>query len=251
MFRGRTDRPRTDREATGHLLDEASDGRCCVRVWAPPRQVAFGRRDARESGYSDARRVSEEAGFSPIERDVGGRAVAYTGDTIAFAVATPRTGDVDSVGIHERYGWAMQTIRSALEAVGAEVATGEPPASFCPGDRSIRIAGGGKLSGIAQRVRADAALVAGCLVVTRADASEIASVLSPVYDALGIRFDPDSVGSVAGAGGPGSPRTVAREVESRLRHEIRRSNPIRGASGDDRLATDPTDIVRVGPEEWS
>jgi len=76
-----------------------------------------------------------------------------------------------------------------------------------------RIAGDGKLAGLAQRVRADAALVSGCVVVTPTDAGAIAAVTEPVYDALSVRFDPASVGSVAAAGGPANPDAVARAVE--------------------------------------
>jgi hypothetical protein len=35
-----------------------------------------------------------------------------------------------------------------------------------------------------------------------------------VYDALGVAFDPDSVGSVAGAGGPAESERVVRAIES-------------------------------------
>ncbi len=211
VLRGWTDRPETDRELTDSLVDGAADGVPGVRVWTPPRQVAFGRRDARASGYDRAKRAAERAGFRPVERDVGGRAVAYTGDTLAFAAAVPTDGE--RTGIDERYTSAAQTARSALRELDASVVEGEPPRSFCPGAHSLRVADGGKLAGIAQRVRSDAALVAGCLIVGRSDAAEIASALDPVYDALDVEFDPGSVGSVAAAGGPGDARRVARAIE--------------------------------------
>jgi octanoyl-[GcvH]:protein N-octanoyltransferase len=77
-----------------------------------------------------------------------------------------------------------------------------------------RVAADGKLAGLAQRVRADAALIAGVLVVSAGDPEPIARVTEPVYDALGVPFDPESVGSVADAGGPGDPDAVARAVEA-------------------------------------
>ena len=159
-----------------------------------------------------------DRGFRPIERDVGGRAVAYAGETIAFAHAIPLDGG-DAAGsgsrgsIGERYDRAVETVLEALRGLGADVAAGEPASSFCPGDHSVRVAGGGKVSGIAQRVRADAALVAGCVVVSPDDAREIAAVSDAVYDALGVEFDPETVGSVAAAGGPGDPERVARALE--------------------------------------
>ncbi len=248
MLRGRGRTVRADREHTARLLADAADGRPGVRVWTPPRQVAFGRRDARESGYDRARRAAEAAGFTPYERDVGGRAAAYTGGTLAFAFSVALDGDRGR--IDERYATVARAVRSALEGVGAAVSTGEPHRSFCPGDHSLRVGDGGrseggkseggkseggKLAGIAQRVRTDAALVAGCLVVSRADATALATVLEPVYDALGVPFDPESVGSVAEAGGPSDAERVARAVEGALI---------------DRTDAGLPQVDRVGPEPW-
>ncbi|WP_049908957.1 lipoate--protein ligase family protein [Halorubrum saccharovorum] len=213
VLRGRDPRPVADREHTAALLAGASDGTPGVRVWTPPRQVAFGRRDAREPGFDCAKRIAAERGFEPIERDVGGRAVAYPGDTLAFAHAVPLGDDRNLGSVGERYDRATETVLGALRSLGADVSRGESPDSFCPGDHSVRVAGGGKVAGVAQRVRGDAALVAGCVVVTRADARAVAEVTAAVYDALGVPFDPESVGSVAEAGGPGEPKTVARALE--------------------------------------
>lgn len=217
VYRGDLSTPAADREPTADLLASAAAGVPAVRVTVPPRQVAFGRRDARESGFDRAKRAARDAGFPPVERDVGGRAVAYTGSTLAVGVAVP-TGDGRG-SIDSRYEVATETLRDALRDLGADVVRGEPPAAFCPGDHSLRVASdsgvgnGGKVAGLAQRVRADAALVAGVLVVSAADPGPIARVTERVYDALDVPFDPESVGSVADAGGPGDPDAVARAVE--------------------------------------
>ena len=254
VLRGKRERPAADRAVTAELLESAGDGAVGVRVWTPSRQIAFGRRDAREPGYPDAKAIAERSGFTPIERDVGGRAVPYTGATVAFAVAVPRSTDdesgagsadsgVGTLGIDERYAWATRTVRAALTEIDANVEPGEPAASFCPGDHSIRVAGGGKLCGIAQRVRADAALVAGCLVVSRADASELASIAAPVYDALGVPFDPASVGSVESAGGPADGQSAVRAVESGFVRALDGS----GSTGEP-TRNDRCEVVHVGPE---
>ena len=217
VLRGTAGDPDADRERTAALLAAAGDGTAGLRVWTPARQVAFGRRDARAEGFDRAERVAADRGFRPVERDVGGRAVAYAGETLAFAHAVPLDGDAavdDARGsIAGRYDRAVEAVVDALRGLGAEVVAGEPPASFCPGDHSVRVAGGGKVAGIAQRVRADAALVAGCVVVTPGDASEIAAVTDGVYDALDVPFDRETVGSVAAAGGPDDPKRVARALE--------------------------------------
>ena len=212
VFRGGLATPAADREPTADLLASAAAGVPAVRVTAPPRQVAFGRRDARESGFERAKRAAEEAGFPVVERDVGGRAVAYTGSTLSFGIAVPTGDGRGSIG--SRYETATETLRDALRDLGADAVRGEPPDAFCPGDHSLRVAGGGKIAGLAQRVRADAALVAGVLVVSAADPEPIARVTAPVYDALDVPFDPESVGSVADAGGPDDPEAVARAVEA-------------------------------------
>lgn len=209
VLRGRAVTRRADRAATAAMLDTVGDcGEPAVRVWTPYRQVAFGRRDTHETGYEGACRVAEEHGFTPVERSVGGRAVAYTGSTLAFALALPI--EDPRRGMDERYERVRDRIQRALRRVGVPTRQGEPADSFCPGTHSLQYHG--KLAGIAQRIRSDAALVAGVVIVD--DHLAIAGVLDPVYEALGVPFDPDSVGSVARAGG--RVEAVAGEIESAL-----------------------------------
>jgi lipoate-protein ligase A len=221
VIRGRAASPDVDREATRDLLDTVADtGTPVVRAWTPHRQLAFGRRDANEPGYDEAREAARELGFPPVERSVGGRAVAYTGSTVAFAALEPT--EESRVGLTERYEDAVGTVVAALSSLGVDAERGEPPDSFCPGDYSVQAPCSaedgqrrpGKLSGIAQRVTDRAAMVSG--VVTVADRAEIWAVLDPVYDALGVSFDPKSVGSVAAAGGPSDPEQVARALETAI-----------------------------------
>jgi lipoate-protein ligase A len=213
VVRGRAESIEDDRSVTRSLVDDVREsGERVVRVWAPHRQVAFGRRDAREDGYERARVAAEGRKFPPYEREVGGRAVAYTGTTLAFVRVEP-VGEIRG-GTGERYDRIVGEVRGALSALGVESDEGEPPDAFCPGAHSLSAEGVGKLAGVAQRVGRGAASVAGILVVR--DHTEIAAVLEPVYDALGVPFDPETVGSVAAAGGPGDPERVARAVESAL-----------------------------------
>lgn len=218
VIRGRAPSPAADRQATRELLDSVADtGVPAVRAWTPHRQVAFGRRDANEPGYGAARAAASERGFPPIERAVGGRAVAYTGTTVAFGSFEP--ADDGRTGITDRYEACVGVVLDALDSLGVDAWPGEPADAFCPGDYSVQAcssAGGrqtpGKLAGIAQRVTAGAALVSGVVVVS--DRAAIRDVLVPVYDALGVPFDPDSIGSVAAAGGPDGAEQVARALES-------------------------------------
>lgn len=232
VIRGRATTIDTDRSVSRALLDyTAETGEATVRVWRPHRQLAVGPRDTREPGFDRAAAIARERGYPVIERSVGGRAVAYTGRTVAFARSVP-VEDVRSE-MRSRYERTTATVVDALRSIGAEVAPGEPPDAYCPGSHSIQIESGGrdgddrdpsidpgsnygKVAGIAQRVTGEAAIVSGIVTVARADESEIATLLEPVYDALGQSFDPATVGSVAAAGGPDDPDLVARTIESAL-----------------------------------
>lgn len=212
-IRGRASDIGEDRAVTRALAEDVREtGEGVVRAWTPHRQVAFGRRDARAEGYERAREAAEERGFPPYERSVGGRAVAYTGHTVAFVRVEPVV-DLRK-GTYERYDRIVAELQDAFTDLGVETDEGEPPDSFCPGAHSLSVDGVGKVVGVAQRVAKGAAQVAGILVVR--DHDEIADVLEPVYEALDVPFDPATVGSVAAAGGPSDPETVARAVESTL-----------------------------------
>jgi lipoate-protein ligase A len=191
------------------LLDRAgATGEAASRVWCPAPCVAFGPRDRRAPGYERARAAAEARGYAPIERSVGGRAVAYTGRTIAFAGARPADGPRPD--LPARYEAARDRLVDALTGLGARVAAGEPPASFCPGDHGVRAKEGGKVAGLAQRVRADATVVAGCVLVDDRVAQR--AILRPVSRALDLPFDPTSVGDLASAGADCGPRDVEKAL---------------------------------------
>ncbi|NHN41586.1 lipoate--protein ligase family protein [Halorubellus sp. JP-L1] len=214
VVRGRMPDPDADGAATRTLRDRVADTKQpAVRVWTPHRIVAFGRRDTRSDGYDAAAAAASDRGYEPVERSVGGRAVAYDGETtLAFARFTP----VDGVrgGLDERYEALTTDVERALESLGVDAERGEPADSFCPGQHSLRAPSGGKLAGLAQRVTSGAAITSGVLVV--ANHAELAGVLDAVYHALDVPFDPDSVGSVARTGGPSDPRVVREALEDAL-----------------------------------
>ena len=227
VLRGRAASIEADREASRAMLAQTVEtGESAVRVWCPHRQLAFGRRDSNADDYERARDAAREHGFPPVERDVGGRAVAYTGSTVAFV----RTEPIDDVrqGLDERYDRMVGDVRRALGQLGVDAETGEPPDSFCPGSHSL--SHNGKLAGIAQRVRQGGAAVAGVLVV--ADDREIAAALADVYDALDVPFDPDSVGSVERVGGTADPDVVVSTLQAELvgdsEYEIERVGDVSG-----------------------
>lgn len=207
---GRADSVDADRERTDRMVERAAEtGEPALRVWTPHRHVAFGRRDANAGGYDRARRLAREHGYPPVERRVGGRAVAYTGSTIAFSRAIP---GADRTAIDARYADAIECVRDALAALGVNAREGEPDGAFCPGTHSLQARG--KIAGLAQRVRRDVSVVGG--IVVACDHEAIADVLDPIYNALEVPFTPDAVGSVARAGGPGDPQAVCRALVDAL-----------------------------------
>ena len=219
VYRGRADDPAADRAVTANLLTHTAEtGVPAVRVWRPHRQVAFGRRDSHADGYDAATEAAEARGYHAVDRRVGGRAVAYTGRTLAIAHAVP----IDDIrqGMCDRYSETSQLLVDVLSDLGADVTRGEPANAYCPGSHSVSSVDGGepvgKVAGVAQRVQSGAALIAGCLTVAEADESELSAVLGPVYRKLDIPFDPDSVGSVSTAGGPDDPGVIAEAVETAL-----------------------------------
>lgn len=227
VLRGRGSDPESDAQVTADLLERTkSTGEPGLRVWFPHRQVTFGRRDARAAGYQRAREIAAEHGFPPIERQVGGRAVAYSGTTIAFGLARP-VADIRR-GIEERYEATTMAVQRALWRLGVPVQRGEPPESFCPGNHALQWRG--KLAGFAQRVQQGAAIVGGIVIVR--DHEAIADVLEPVYGALDVPFDPETVGSIERGGGTDDPETVREGIEEALIDDEATVEAVDGSNGE-------------------
>ena len=211
VFRGESDGLDAEDVVVQRMIDRAAtDLGPTLRVWRPARHCSFGPRDVTADGYHRAREAAIERGFPPVERRTGGTAVAYTGSTVAVALAMP-TADTD-YELDTRYDEIATAIQRALWRLGVPAQRGEPADSFCPGSRALQW--NGKLAGFAQRVTRGVALV-GAVVVVR-DHRSIGNVLDAVYDALGVPFDPEAVGSVERAGGSAEPDRVVRTFEEVL-----------------------------------
>lgn len=214
LLRGRGADPAADHAMTADLAGwTAESGEPAVRLWQPHRSVAFARRDTAHEGYDRAVRAARRRGYTPVERSVGGRAVAFTGSTVAFVLTDPV--ETARTGIGARYDRVADAVADAVAGIGVDLEPGEPAGAFCPGSHSL--SAGGKVVGLAQRVRSAAAVVSGIVVVR--DHEALADVLDPVYGALGVPFERDAVGSVARAGGPADPEAVIRALEDALTEE--------------------------------
>lgn len=214
LLRGRGSDPAADHAITADLAGwTAETGEPAVRLWQPHRSVAFGRRDTAHDGYNSAVRAARRRGYTPVERSVGGRAVAFTGSTVALVLTEPV--ETARTGIEARYDRVTDAVADALAGLGVALEPGEPADAFCPGSHSL--SADGKVVGLAQRVRSAVAVVSGIVVVR--DHEALADVLESVYGALGVPFEPDTLGSVARAGGPADPGAVIRALEATLTAE--------------------------------
>lgn len=182
------------------------------RLARPGAMVAFGRQDVNSPGYARAVAAARAGGFEAVERLAGGRAAVFHEGTIAFAWAG-RADDVWS-GTHDRFGRIAGIVERALRRLGVDARTGELPREYCPGEYSINAGGRTKLVGIGQRLIRGAWHIGGVVVV--AEAHRVRDVLVPVYEALGLDWDPATAGAVADE----VPAATWEDVAGALRAEL-------------------------------
>lgn len=196
--------PALEMAASTALLQRARRGvlESALRVFRPTPMVAFGRRDASRPGFGAAARACRRAGFTPVLRASGGRAVAVTGQALVLEhvqrdpppLDDPRAGALAGGGMDDRFEDFGAMLAGVLADFGIDARVGEVPGEFCPGAHSVNARGVVKLVGTAQRVVRDAWFFSSVVVVD--DHQVLRPLLAEVYEELGVRFDPASVGSV-------------------------------------------------------
>ena len=176
------------RRASSGDLDEA------VRVYRPDGNVvAFGRRDTHQPGFPAAVEACRAAGFEPAVRATGGRAVAYTSQSL---VIDHVRNEAEPTGGHDRRFLEFgEQFVSVFRELGIDARLGAVPGEYCPGAHSVNARGVAKLVGTSQRVNKSAWLFSSLVVV--GDEDVVRPVLVAVYDALGQELDPASVGSLS------------------------------------------------------
>jgi octanoyl-[GcvH]:protein N-octanoyltransferase len=180
--------------------------------------LAFGKLDRLRPGYRRAVAIAREAGYTPIERIAGGRAAVFHEGTISLSHAIRAAGGSGSyAGTRQRFAAMAATIAAAGATLGVGTGIGEVPGEYCPGEFSVNARGAVKLAGIGQRVIVAGAHV-GAVVVVRG-AARIDEVLLPVYEALGLEYEPATTGS------------LARELgEDDAPHPLEQPDPLIGAT---------------------
>jgi octanoyl-[GcvH]:protein N-octanoyltransferase len=188
------DDPALDVAVSRAVLNRVAAGELpeTLRLTRPPAMVAFGRQDVASARYAAAVRAAREHGFEAIERLAGGRAAVFHEGTIAIAHVRPDSEP--QAHIYPRFEEWSGRLAAALTQLGVDAGVGEVPGEYCPGGYSVHAGGRIKLAGIGQKLVKNAGHLGGVLVAT--DSARVRGVLVPVYEALGLGFDPATAGSV-------------------------------------------------------
>lgn len=209
--------PERDIAVSRHLLEQVSAGSEpeTLRLYQPDASVAFGPQDLHAPGYPEAVRICREQGYAALERLVGGRAAVYHDQTLAFAWTLPDPAPIER--ITERFVALAERLTAAFRALGVDARLGEVPGEYCPGAYSVNARGRTKLMGVGQRLTRRAAHVGGVIVVGGSD--RVREILSPVYEALDLAWDPETAGSLADEIGPVTLDAVTEAVLSEFGHD--------------------------------
>ncbi|TRY17106.1 lipoate--protein ligase family protein [Tessaracoccus rhinocerotis] len=199
--------PALEMAATTALLRRVADGGVdsALRVFRPTPMVAFGRRDANRPGFPAAAQACREAGFTPVVRASGGRAVACTSSTIVLDHV--QHDPTSPGGMEARFQDFGAMLADVLADFGIDARVGEVPGEYCAGAHSVNAGGTVKLIGTAQRMVRHAWLFSSVVIFD--DAARLRPLLADVYAALELPFDPASVGAVATE----APRTTLDVLE--------------------------------------
>jgi octanoyl-[GcvH]:protein N-octanoyltransferase len=177
------------------LLDAVAHGArpVTVRFYRPPPTVAFGRQEMFLPGFPAAAAAARAHRFAPVLRAPGGRAAAYDPGSLVIDEIAP---DRDSIrGIQDRFATRAASHAATLRGLGVDARIGQVAGEYCPGDYTINAGGRLKLIGTAQRVVRGAWLLSAVVVIE--GSARLRPVLRDVYAALGLDWDPDTVGAVA------------------------------------------------------
>lgn len=176
------------------LMEQVACGQrpATVRLSRPGRVVAFGRRDVVSPGYPAAIEAARQTGFPGMERLAGGRAAAFSEGALSLTLTLPDPSPAERTN-HRFEEWTG-LVRDAFRDLGADARLGAVPGEYCPGEFSVNAGGRIKLAGVGQRMIRGAAHVGFVIMVS--GSLLVAEALAPVYAALDLEFNPETVGSL-------------------------------------------------------
>jgi lipoate-protein ligase A len=150
-------------------------------------------------------------GFTPVVRAAGGRAAAYDEGSL---VLDELIAGADAMrGISERFAADAERQATALRTLGIDARVGQVPGEYCAGEYTVNARGVKKLIGAAQRVIRGGWLFSSVVVVDGSD--RLRAVLQDVYAALGLDWNPATVGAISDeAPGNGLPEVRAALLDA-------------------------------------
>lgn len=170
----------------------ADAGPAVVRVFSPEPTVAFSRRESLHARFSEAAAVARAAGYLPIVRPAGGRAVVLDADWIVIDVIHPEGERGADAEIFRARG---EQFVGLARRWGVDARLGPVPGEYCPGDWSVNAGGRVKLVGTAQRVVRGARLFTASLPLRVTPGAR--RLLDRVNGILDLPWDPATAGSLA------------------------------------------------------
>ena len=179
----------------GALLEAVAGGHGnpALRLYSPPPTVAFGRQDRFLGGFPAAAAAARAHGFTPVVRAPGGHAAGYDQGALVIDEVRPERDSLS--GIRERFAENAERHARALRRLGVDAEIGRIPGEYCPGDFTVSARGETKLIGTAQRIVRGAWLFSTVVIVE--GSGRLRPVLEAVYAALGLSWNPRTVGAVA------------------------------------------------------
>ena len=213
-------RPAMDTAVSRATLQRVSEGTEpeTLRLFRPGRIVAFGPQDLRVPGYPRAVAATREMGFDAISRLAGGRAALFHEGTIAFAWTIP--DEMPRANVTVRFKEISEIIVDSFRRLGIDAHVGPVPGEYCPGDYSVNARNATKLMGVGQRLIGKGTHVGGVVVVNGSHV--VREVLIPVYEALEVDWEPETVGSVEDELGQANYEDVRKAIlaEFASRHDL-------------------------------
>jgi lipoate-protein ligase A len=186
-----------------------------LRVYRPRPTLAFSGRDCAAAGIGRAVDAARAAGFAPVRRGPGGRAAGYHRGALCLDHVGPDAAGV--ADIRPRFAAFGELLAGALRSLGVDAAVGPVPGEYCPGEFSINDCRGHKLVGTAQRLVRGGWLFGTVILVT--DPEPVRDVLTDVYRALELDWDPETVGAMTGTA-PGITVADARAAVLRAYEQL-------------------------------
>ena len=171
-----------------------------------------------------------------MERISGGRAAAFSEGALSLTLTIPDAEP--SARTEERFRSWSALLRQSFADLGIDARIGAVLGEYCPGDYSLNAAGRIKLAGVGQRMIRGAAHVGFVILITGSAVAR--EVLGPVYEALDLEYDGNTVGSLEDAA-PGISLDDAEEaILKRLnQHLAKRSTSL------DPVALDPRTLAEA------